>query len=247
MDEDGPWVNKPSGVGPRFIVVHAMCASGWVDGAELVFEAKKRTGDYHGQMNWENFSRWFETQLMPNAPREALIVLDNAKYHNILAEERFPTAASTKEELCSWLNRNGYTWREDMLKSELMALCSRLAPTPEYRLDCLARKHGAVILRTPPYHPELQPIETCWAVVKNYMADHCDFTMAGLRSNLPKAFLQVTPMTCKKTIRKIVQQEEEYWQEDERLDEYYSADGEEEEDARTASEEGEFEPFLEDL
>jgi len=32
------------------------------------------------------------------------------------------------------------------------------------------------ILRTPQYHPELQPIETCWGIVKNHMADQCDFT-----------------------------------------------------------------------
>jgi hypothetical protein len=59
LEEDGPWVNKPSGKGPRLIIVHAMTLSGWVQGAELVFEAAKRTGDYHGQMNWENFSTWF--------------------------------------------------------------------------------------------------------------------------------------------------------------------------------------------
>ena len=41
LDEDGPWVNKPSGVGPRLIVVHAICRNGLIDGAELVFEAKR--------------------------------------------------------------------------------------------------------------------------------------------------------------------------------------------------------------
>jgi len=39
-EEDGPWVNKPSGVGPRLIVVHAMTGNGWVNGAQLVFQAK---------------------------------------------------------------------------------------------------------------------------------------------------------------------------------------------------------------
>jgi transposase len=45
LEKDGPWVNKPSGQGPRLIIVHAMTAAGWVQGAELVFEAAKRTGD----------------------------------------------------------------------------------------------------------------------------------------------------------------------------------------------------------
>ena len=55
LEEDGPWVTTPSGKGPRLIIVHAMTATGWVQGAELVFEAAQRTGDYHGQMNWGAF------------------------------------------------------------------------------------------------------------------------------------------------------------------------------------------------
>ena len=87
LNEDGPWVNKPSGVGPRLIIVHAMSRDGWVDNAKLVFQAKRRTGDYHGQMNWDNFSRWFTTQLLPNIPDRSLIILDNAQYHNVYLEE----------------------------------------------------------------------------------------------------------------------------------------------------------------
>jgi len=49
LEEDGPWVNKPSGKGPRLSIVHAMTVSGWVAGAALVFEAAQRTSDYHGQ------------------------------------------------------------------------------------------------------------------------------------------------------------------------------------------------------
>ena len=49
LEEDGPWVNKPSGKGPRLIIVHAMTVAGWVPGAELVFEATKRTGIITGK------------------------------------------------------------------------------------------------------------------------------------------------------------------------------------------------------
>ncbi len=222
LKEDGPWVNKPSGVGPRLIIVHAITADGWVDGAQLVFEAKKRTGDYHGQMNWDNFSKWFETQLIPNIPSKSIIILDNAKYHNVLVKDSTPNKSSRKEQLQNWLTRNGYPWREDMLKAELLALCDRFATAPEYELDKLAEKHEMSILRTPPYHPELQPIETCWAVVKNHMADNCDFTMAGLRSNLPVAFEKVTSSSCRKIISEVFKQENKYWAEDEKLDQIYS-------------------------
>ena len=228
LDEDGPWVNKPSGAGQRLILVHAITENGWVDGAELVFEAKKRTGDYHGQMNWENFSKWFLFQLIPNIEPGSIIILDNAKYHNVLVEGSFPNRCNKKEQLRSWLSHNGYAWREDMLKSELLELCARLAPVPEYRLDKLAKEHDISILRTPPYHPELQPIETCWAVVKNYMADNCDFSMSGLRKRLPEAFSKVVSSTVKEIIAKVVEQEDKYWKEDEKLDQEYTKDGDEE-------------------
>jgi transposase len=55
LDEEGPWVNKPSGKVPRWIIVHAITKDGLVNGAELVFKSKKRTGDYHGPMYTTKF------------------------------------------------------------------------------------------------------------------------------------------------------------------------------------------------
>jgi len=217
LEEEGPWVNKPSGKGPRVIVLHAITVNGWVDNAQLVFDANRRTGDYHGQMNWDNFSKWFETQLLPNIPENALIILDNAKYHNVFAEGTFPVPTTRKEALCNWLAKNNIPWTTDMLKPELYELCKRLAPVPEYKLDQIAEAAGHSILRTPQYHPELQPIETCWGVVKNYMAAHCDFTMKNFREQLPAAFTKVTTRTCKSLIAKVVKQEEKYWDEDVKL------------------------------
>ena len=243
-EEDGPWVNKPSGVGPRLIVVHAISRDGWVRDAELVFEAKKRTGDYHGQMNWNNFSQWFETQLMPNIPEGALVVLDNAKYHNVLVEDFFPNGSSTKEELRDWLTRNGHACYENMLKSELLEKCNRWAPRPEFRLDRLAAAKGITIIRTPAYHPELQPIERCWGVVKNHMADNCDFTMKGLKERLPESFAKVTADTCRKIIEKVIEQENQYWQEDEKLDDVYSTDAKEEHLAEIGSQNEGADPYL---
>ncbi len=71
-----------------------MTAAGWVSGAKLVFQAKKRTGDYHGQMNFDNFHKWFVESLLPQIPAHSLIVMDNAPYHNVYAEGT-PSPASS--------------------------------------------------------------------------------------------------------------------------------------------------------
>ena len=218
FDEDGSDVNKPSGKGERLIVVNAITFDGWVNNAQLVFEAKKRTGDYHGQMDWGNFYRWFTEQLLPNIPENSIIIMDNASYHNTTEENTFPKSNSRKENLRKWLDDKGIPWGEDLLKSELYALCKSFEPKPDYKVDKIAEAAGHSILRTPQYHPELQPIEMCWGVMKNYMAKHCDFTLQNFRNNLPSAFSQVTSKTCQKLIAKTVGEEDKYWLEDGEID-----------------------------
>jgi hypothetical protein len=73
------------------------------------------------------------------------------------------------------------------------------------------------MLRTPQYHPELQPIETCGGIVKNHMADHGDCTTRNFHQQLPMALSKVKPSTCSKLIAKVVDQEEKYWAEDAQL------------------------------
>jgi transposase len=213
---EGPWVHKPSGKGPRLIIVHAMTAEGWVEGAQLVFQAKRRTGDYHGQMDFENFRRWFRDGLLPHIPAASLIVMDNAPYHNVYVDEVFyPTTSTKKAELQSWLQQNHPTmYQEAMIKAELLAVCRQLCPKPAYALDRIAEAAGHQILRTPQYHPELQPIENCWAVVKNHCAAKCDYTMAGLRTHLEDGFEKVTPETCRAAIAAMRSEEDRYWRED---------------------------------
>jgi hypothetical protein len=72
-DEDGPWVQKPTGKGERLIIINAISSAGWVPGAKLVFQAKRKTGDYHGQMNAELFQKWFSEKLIPNIPDDGIV------------------------------------------------------------------------------------------------------------------------------------------------------------------------------
>ena len=105
------------------------------------------------------------------------------------------------------------------LKAELVEILNKIVPKPTYALDEIAAKHGHDILRTPPYHPELQPIETCWAVVKNQVARTCDFTMANLIVQLEDAFDSVSAKTCSGLIQKIRVVEDKFWKEDILMDE----------------------------
>jgi hypothetical protein len=118
------------------------------------------------------------------------------------------------KRLREWLSNNEIPWTKDMLKSELFELCSRLAAKPEFLIDRMASFEGHSILRTPPYHPELQPIETGWAIVKNHVAQHNDFTMAKVWILLEEGFAKVTNKTCQKLIKKVNLPEQAFWNED---------------------------------
>jgi transposase len=169
-------------------------------------------------MNHDIFTKWCSEQLLPNIPTHALIVMDNAPYHNGLSRHSAPTATGKKEEIRSWLSKNRIPVRDDCLKAELVEILEKVAPAPTYALDELAREQGHEILRTPPYHPELHPIETCWAVVKNQLARKSKFTMAHLLEQLDDAFDSVTEETCSGLIKKVREVEDKYWTEDARLD-----------------------------
>ncbi len=214
LESDGPWIQKPTGKGERLILINAISCNGWVENAKLVFKSKRKTGDYHGQMNNGLFSKWFKEKLLPNIPDNSLIIMDNAPYHNILSPHSAPTSSCKKERIKMWLEDYGYPLKDDCLKVEMIDILKNIAPKPTYEVDEIASNQGHEILRTPPYHPELQPIEICWGLVKNSVARHCDFTMANLLNQLDIAFDCVTKKTCSGLVNKIRKIEDDYRRDD---------------------------------
>ena len=215
---DGPWIQKPTGKGEHLIIMNAITRNGWIPGAKNVFKSTRKTGDYHGQMNAQQFQKWFSEMLIPKIPPNSMIIMDNASYHKALTEDSAPIATSSKEKMRSWLEKNDIPCRDDCLKVELTAMLNKIAPNPTYIIDEIADRNGHIVLRTPPYHPELQPIEICWGVVKNEVGRNCNFTMQNLENQLEEAFKKVTSETCDKIIRKIRQVEDKFWEEDAKMD-----------------------------
>lgn len=212
--EDGPWIQKPTGKGERLIIMDAITKNGWVSGARNVFKSKKRTGDYHGEMNAELFQKWFKENLLPNIPECSIIIMDNAAYHNALSPNSPPTPLSTKLQIRKWLEENGFPCSDDCLKVELVEVLKSVQAKPSFMVDILAEEHGHEVVRTPPYHPELQPIETCWAIVKNDVALHSDFTMRNLESQLNLSFEKVTANNCADIIKGVREIEDNFWKAD---------------------------------
>ncbi|CAN0587529.1 unnamed protein product, partial [Laminaria digitata] len=86
--EDG--MGRTSGKGVR-IMIHAITRDGPMGTAEMLWQAKKKTKDYHDSMDQDMFMRWLEFRLTPAFKAEywkdgrqpkMILVLDNAPYHH---------------------------------------------------------------------------------------------------------------------------------------------------------------------
>jgi len=54
-----------------------------------------------------------------------------------------------------------------MTKAELYDLIKLHNPQYEiFAIDCLLTEHGHRVIRLPPYHPDLNPIEKIWGIVR---------------------------------------------------------------------------------
>lgn len=209
-------LRAPSGKGGRLIVLHAGSENGFVDGASLVFRAKKSvTSDYHSEMDGPRFERWFKEQLLPNIEPRSVIVMDNAPYHSVQLE-KLPSTSSRKAEIQSWLTQKNIPWSNDQLKPELIQLVNQNKHRfSEYRIDALAKVAGHDIVRLPPYHCEFNPIEMVWSQVKGYIAaNNRSFTLAGVEELLDEAIALVTPENWARDCAHVVRLEEEAWEQD---------------------------------
>ncbi|KAB0805352.1 hypothetical protein PPYR_02322 [Photinus pyralis] len=74
-----------------------------------------------------------------------------------------------------WLDDKNVPYTKKMTKLELYEVIKRhrsQSDTKKYTVDSVLAAHGHSVLRLPPYHPELNPIERIWAYIKQWVASH---------------------------------------------------------------------------
>ena len=103
--------------------------------------------------------------------------------------QHFDTTACTKDDLVNALK----------LWLEVHPGWNKTAP------EQLLSDAGHRIIYTPPYCPELQPIEKLWALVKGRVAAQAtvDRTMFQTREQCEDAFEAVTPLQCNSLVRHV--------------------------------------------
>ena len=92
-------------------------------------------------------------------------------------------------------------------KNDLLAAVQKfLAEHPDHNrtvIEQLMRDKGYSLVYTPPFCPDVQPIELLWAEVKRYVADRCFLkrSPAEARAQTEEGFEQVTKMFCNNIVK----------------------------------------------
>ncbi|XP_072384711.1 uncharacterized protein [Diabrotica undecimpunctata] len=77
-DNSSDGLRKPASKGQRLIIVAAGTEDGFVKDSYLKWKSQSNTGEYHDDMNYENYHKWLTEKLLLNLPANSVIVLDNA-------------------------------------------------------------------------------------------------------------------------------------------------------------------------
>ena len=75
-------------------------------------------------------------------------------------------------------------------------------------IDEMAKKRGIILLRLPPYHCELNPIELIWAQMKGYVArNNTTFKIKDVRELLKYSLNIITKENWKEAIKHVIKEE----------------------------------------
>ncbi|XP_072933654.1 uncharacterized protein [Epargyreus clarus] len=193
-------------------------------------------------MDTKNFVKWLNEKLLPNLPPNGIVVIDNAPYHSTQSE-KIPCQSSLKNEMQTWLTKNNINFDARMTKPELYQIIKVNKPAKKYVVDELLRSHGHEVVRLPPYHCDLNPIEYIWNLVKQRVADkNIDQSERQIEQLTREAIQSITAADWRKEVNHVRRLEEEYWAKD-RLQEMrerefvISLGGEESSDSETEEDE----------
>ncbi|XP_040075664.2 uncharacterized protein LOC120847826 [Ixodes scapularis] len=134
--------------------------------------------------------------------------MDNAPYHSVKLEKESKMSTLTKH-IQTWLPTKGETWSPDMIEAKLLKIVPMTKHDGEkYRIDTIAAAAGRTVVRLPPYHCQLSPIELARGDMKVYVGSlNKKFKMAQQGPLVYEAINHVTIEKRTNFVRHVVDEE----------------------------------------
>ncbi|CAH0721906.1 unnamed protein product, partial [Brenthis ino] len=134
--------------------------------------------------------------------------MNNAPYHSIV-KNKAATTSSTIAEIKLWLEENNIHFEPTLRKPMLYDLVKKNKPEPVYEIDELLSEHGHTVVRLPPYHCNLNPIELIWSLAKRKVAAQ-NVGSRDIKQLTEEAFASITSADWKSCCDHVKKIEMEY-------------------------------------
>ncbi|KAJ8894893.1 hypothetical protein PR048_000200 [Dryococelus australis] len=158
----------------------------------------------------------------PSAKGKRLIITHIGSKLGFVEGSLISNANTKKQDIQDWLTARNIDFVYGMLKKELLNIVNqhKLACN-EFAVDEMARDAGKCVLRIPPYHCELNPIELVWGRIKGFVAaKNGSYKLSDIKVLLEEAIQAVTPDVWNKCVCHVVKNvDSEMWKLDNIIDE----------------------------
>lgn len=205
-------LDAPVSRGKRIIILHAGSEKGWIGQPLLSAKNVKSSSlDYHEDMTSSLFEEWFCDTLLPNLPKDSVIVMDNAPYHS-RQQNKVPTKCNNKKDIKEFLEANDLYFEDHYTKNQLIEVMKTKEYLKDYYVDNRAKEAGHTILRLPPYHCIFNSIELIWAQLKNTIRrtnQTPKFSESSV-THIKIAMEHITAVNWKNTVKHAIAKEDEY-------------------------------------
>lgn len=117
--------------------------------------------------------------------------------------EKIPTIAWKKEAIQNWLRSKDIPFEDNEEKRQLIEKVAEVKNKHQrYVIDEISEERGVTVLRVPPYHCELNPIESIWADIKGYVArQYVTFKLSDFKKILQEGIAQVRDYLLPESIK----------------------------------------------
>lgn len=152
----------------QLVVFHIGSTEGFVLGGLHYFESSTKNIDDYNEKISDHFFTWFKN-ILPLLKDNAVIIMETMFYHSI-KEEEIPLQSWKKEQIVKWLKSKNEIFDKSMSKDRLMDIVKQISPQfNKYVIDEYVIQFDKTVVRLPPHHSELNPINLAWKMVKDYV------------------------------------------------------------------------------
>ncbi|EEB10046.1 hypothetical protein Phum_PHUM012940 [Pediculus humanus corporis] len=157
----------------NFILIHAGGETGFIPNALLIIQTSNLKEDYFKELS-DHYQFWIKNKLIPALPPKSVVVIDGVIYQKIQLE-KIPNLDSSADDMKQWLHLKNISFCDDMMKPELYDLIK--IHSSKFRkqkgiIEQMLMERGHSILKLPPDHPDLNPIDLMWADMKTFLIDN---------------------------------------------------------------------------